>query len=64
MTYFTYFTKFFSPSSAGDFACSAGKLEIGSESWSLQPKAGDWASMISFIISLFNEPSLFSSVQL
>ena len=61
MTYFTYYN-FFSPSSAGDFACSAGKLEIGSESWSLKPKAGDWASMISFTISLFNEPSLISSV--
>ena len=32
-------------SSAGDFACSAGELEIESESWSLQPKAGDLASM-------------------
>ena len=32
--------------SAGDFACSAGELEIESESWSLQPKAEDLASMI------------------
>ena len=38
-------TKFVNPSSAGDFACSAGELEIESESWSLQPKAGDLASM-------------------
>ena len=35
----TYY-KSFSSSSAGDFACSAGELEIGCESWSLQPKAG------------------------
>ena len=27
-------TKFVNPSSAGDFACSAGELEIKSESWS------------------------------
>ena len=38
-------TKFVNPSSAGDFACSAGELEIESESWSLQPKAGDLAYM-------------------
>ena len=38
-------TKFVNPSSARDFACSAGELEIESESWSLQPKAGDLASM-------------------
>ena len=29
-------TKFVNPSSAGDFACSAGELEIESESWTLQ----------------------------
>ena len=47
ITYMTYRLqiKFFNPSSAGDFACSAGELEIGSESWSLQPKAGDLACM-------------------
>ena len=28
-------TKFVNPSSAGDFACSAGELEIESESWRL-----------------------------
>ena len=43
--YDRFITKFVSPSSAGDFACSAGELEIESESWSLQPKAGDLASM-------------------
>ena len=40
-------TKFVNLSSAGDFACSAGELEIKSESWSLQPKAGDLGSMES-----------------
>ena len=38
-------TKFVNPSSAGDFACSAGELEIESESWSVQAKAGDLAYM-------------------
>ena len=38
-------TKFVNPSSAGAFACSAGELEIESESWRLLPKAGDLASM-------------------
>ena len=32
-------TELFSLSSARNFACSAGELEIGSESWSHQPKA-------------------------
>ena len=35
----TYY-KNFSPSLAGDFACLAGELKIGSESWSLLPKVG------------------------
>ena len=43
--YDIHITKFFSQSSAGDFACSTGELEIGSESWSLHPKAGDWADI-------------------
>ena len=38
--------KFVNPSSAGEFACSAGELEIVCESWRLQPKAGDFAAMI------------------
>ena len=41
-------TKFGNPSSAGDFACSAGELEIESESWSLLPK--DLASMYNNVI--------------
>lgn len=39
--------KFVNPSSAGDFACSAGELGIESESLSLQPKAADLASMLN-----------------
>jgi len=49
--YDTCITKFVNPSSAGDFACSAGELEIESESWSVQPKAGDLASMHLIISS-------------
>ena len=41
---YNYIEKKFNPGSAGDFACSAGELEI--ESKSLQPKAGDLTSML------------------
>ena len=50
--YDTCITKFVSPSSAGDFACSAGELEIESESWSVQPKAGDLASLTILKLNL------------
>lgn len=43
--YYIYIEIKCKPSSGGDFACSAGELEIDSENWSFQPKAGDLTSM-------------------
>ena len=39
-----------------EISCSAGELEIESESWSIQPKAGHLASMkVSSVLSVEGE---------